>query len=294
MPSVTVLDSPRGAPTASTVWPTASFSLSAKVAGTRSGALHLDDGEVARRVGADDAGGHGGAVGEGHADRPAGHGGRDDVVVGDDVAVLAQDDARAGARDLLRPAELPGLRPGHRDGDDARRDRRGRGLRAAGDGLGGSARAAALDGGRAGRDARGVVALQGVHDAAADRSGREAREHETGRARGARGAGSRRPRRRCRPAAAPAPGPAPRTGPHCWAPSRSRRRCGCRRTRECCRTAGRTPDPRGPQGCSSRVLARLCAACRHRASCPWEARVHTLGAGCEQSGRLSRRSACRP
>ena len=69
--------------------------------------VDLDDRDVGHRVGADDGGLLGGAVVEVDRDRAVVAGAGDDVVVGEDLTVLGQDDARAGARTgLARHVDL--------------------------------------------------------------------------------------------------------------------------------------------------------------------------------------------
>jgi hypothetical protein len=63
----------------------------------------LDDGQVGGRVTADDGGVGRRAVGEGHGQVAAVGRGRDDVVVGEDLTVLADDDARTAAAELVGP-----------------------------------------------------------------------------------------------------------------------------------------------------------------------------------------------
>ena len=100
IPSVTVLESPSGAPIATATSPTCTLSEFAKVAGVSPlGAVELDDGEVGGRVGPDDGRVVERAVGGAHLDRArAGALEGDDVVVGQHVAVVGEDDARAAAR----------------------------------------------------------------------------------------------------------------------------------------------------------------------------------------------------
>ena len=100
MPVVTVFDRPSGAPTAIVASPTLRSTESPNSIGREArGVLELDDREVVGRVGADDLGVVDVSVRRRDAD--GGVAGRtvegDDVGVGDDVAVLGEDDARAGA-----------------------------------------------------------------------------------------------------------------------------------------------------------------------------------------------------
>ena len=100
MPIVTVWPTPRGLPNASTTSPTRVASESPNGERREAGGLHLQHGQVARRVGADDLRVESAAVGQVdlHLLRPV-----DDVVVGQHVAVGADDDARAEATFAVRP-----------------------------------------------------------------------------------------------------------------------------------------------------------------------------------------------
>ena len=102
MPLVTVASRPNGEPIATTFSPTATCVERPIVAGVQAGhAVGLDHGEVGQRVGADDGRLLGGAVVEVHRDLAALPGDRDHVVVGEDLAVGADDDAGPGALLLL-------------------------------------------------------------------------------------------------------------------------------------------------------------------------------------------------
>ena len=89
MPLVTVPARPSGEPMATTGSPTTTSSELPSDGGDQAGLLDLEDGDVAGRVAADDAGRRAAAVGEDRADLGAldAVGAGDDVVVGDDVAV---------------------------------------------------------------------------------------------------------------------------------------------------------------------------------------------------------------
>ena len=99
MPLVTVASRPNGEPIATTFSPTSSVSEVLSVATVQAAdALGLDDREVGQRVGADDRGLRGALPSlklTGDLAAVAGH--VDDVVVGEDHAVGADDDARPGA-----------------------------------------------------------------------------------------------------------------------------------------------------------------------------------------------------
>ena len=117
MPLVTVESRPNGAPKATTSWPTSRLADLPIVAGVRPlTPVRLDDRGVGERVGAEDLGRGAGAVGEVDADGAAAGGDLHHVVVGEDGAVGAEDDPRAGALALLA---------GHLDGDHGRQDRVG-------------------------------------------------------------------------------------------------------------------------------------------------------------------------
>ena len=123
MPLVTVADRPSGLPIAHRLLADRESAGGAQRGrGQPADAVHLDHGEVAGGVGADQRRPRGGAVVE--ADREGG-GALDDVVVGQDVAVGGEDDARA---------LTAGGRGGGDHGDDARQHGRGDGLDAAGGG----------------------------------------------------------------------------------------------------------------------------------------------------------------
>ncbi len=92
MPVVTVWPMPKGLPMASTTSPTSTLSLSAIGDGGQVLGVDLDDGDVALRVAADDFGGELAAVLQGDLHLV---GAVHDVVVGEDVAVLGDDDAGA-------------------------------------------------------------------------------------------------------------------------------------------------------------------------------------------------------
>ena len=96
MPLVTVLSRPNGEPMATTCWPTSRSADVPRVAGCEAAlAVGLDDGEVGDRVAAEDLGLRVAAVVERDGDRPAVGRGLHDVVVGEDLAVAADDDAGA-------------------------------------------------------------------------------------------------------------------------------------------------------------------------------------------------------
>ena len=148
MPLVTVsVNVPSGLPMAMTVWPTWSVDTSPMMAGVRPVASILTRARSLSRDSRDDRGVELLAVGELDRQRLAA---RHDVLVGQDVAVCGQDDARAdaGRRDVDEAAGRNALR-GDRDdrvahrGDDCRQVGRGAG---AGVGAGGGGHA----GGRAG------------------------------------------------------------------------------------------------------------------------------------------------
>ena len=97
MPLVTVASRPNGEPIATTFSPTVDRRRRADGGRLQAGdVLGLDHGEVGERVGADDGRLLGRAVVEAHRDLAA-LADRGDVVVGEDLAVGADDDARAGA-----------------------------------------------------------------------------------------------------------------------------------------------------------------------------------------------------
>ncbi len=142
--------------------------------------LGLDHREVGHRVGADDLGRRRGAVVEVHGDPAAALGDLDDVVVGEDLAVLAEDDAGAGAG-ALRAGDVDLHDRGqHGLGDLLDRAVGGRDVRAVGDGgLGGAV------GTRRGRRLAGVVPDEviqcgvpgGASQAAESSNDKGAREH---------------------------------------------------------------------------------------------------------------------
>ena len=102
MPVVTVWPTPKGLPTASTMSPTCTLSLSAIGHDRQVLGVNLDHGDVGLGVAANDLGGELAAVlqGDFHV-----LGAVHDVVIGEDVAVFGDDDARAEAM-LARRAEL--------------------------------------------------------------------------------------------------------------------------------------------------------------------------------------------
>ena len=87
-PEVTVDSKPDGLPIATASWPTTGCFFLVERGGRQVVAVHLHHGDLGVRIGADYAARLRGAVGEGHV-----HAGGplDDVVVGDDVTVLAVD-----------------------------------------------------------------------------------------------------------------------------------------------------------------------------------------------------------
>jgi hypothetical protein len=105
-------------PIATTGSPTFARSESPSGSGVRA-RVDLEDGQVARRIGADDGRLHARAVREADPDLP---GALDDVVVRDDVAGLVDHEARAERLLLLLLGEeLAAEERVGRDGDDARR-----------------------------------------------------------------------------------------------------------------------------------------------------------------------------
>ena len=96
IPVVSVRSRPNGLPRARIFWPTSTFDESPKVTGTSfsAGDLDLEHGHVVRGVRADDLGLVGRAVEERDPDRV---GPLDDVEVGQDVALLVDDEPRARA-----------------------------------------------------------------------------------------------------------------------------------------------------------------------------------------------------
>ena len=107
MPRVTVPPRPKGLPTAMTSSPTRTLSLSPSGSCGQVAGVDLDQREVALLVGADDLGVELALVGEADLHRL---GVVDDVVVGDDEAVVVDDEARA-ERDALGAVLLRALRP---------------------------------------------------------------------------------------------------------------------------------------------------------------------------------------
>ena len=105
MPLVTVPARPSGEPMATTGSPTTTSSELPSAAVHQARLLDLEDGDVAGRVAPDDAGRRAAAVGEHRPDLgaldPVGAG--DDVVVRDDVAVVALDDDAGAGRRRPRP-----------------------------------------------------------------------------------------------------------------------------------------------------------------------------------------------
>ena len=104
MPLVTVSDSPSGAPTATTAWPTVTASDLAKVAAFRfAGGRDLDHGQIGRLGGAHDGGFSRRPVVEGDLDGALLAGPGHHVVVGEDVAVGVQHHAGAESAALPPP-----------------------------------------------------------------------------------------------------------------------------------------------------------------------------------------------
>ena len=227
MPCVTVPTRPSGEPMAITASPTARLVRRSdrRHHGVRD--VDLDDGQVRLRVAADDACGSARAVGEDGVQPAAGpdRGRRDDVVVGEHVAVALDHDPGPGAG-LLADPDLQG----HDGGDRARGDvghRPGRPLLALGDG---GQRGAGLG------EPRGAVRRQPPDEAAG---------------------GTRRGARPARGAPAPAAAPGGRTGPRAGSAGhprpadpglRPRRRPAAGRAWRCCRgcATGRRRPTRAP------------------------------------------------
>ena len=130
IPEVSVRSSPNGLPRARIFWPTITFEESPNVTRKQLLGRHADreHGHVVRRVGADDPGLVRRAVEERDPDRHPARSSLDHVKIGQDMPLLVDDEARAGAGGGLVAEEAEHLGLG-RDVDDAlvrTRRRRGR------------------------------------------------------------------------------------------------------------------------------------------------------------------------